>query len=690
MTSRGRLTLRHLTSSGSAKSTLPISRNLSYSAARHVPETAITSKGDGSSSASTSTYIPPSTITRVNVPSGAPAPPAGTVTIANRKAKKPRSKNIAEATEDVVNLEKTSSTLSLTEKGKLLEHWHWVPKKVDEERYFQLRGWLRGNAKEAPTWIEYEYDQAKLYRSARARLWVPEEARQHPEGVEAWLQTLLAPLRNREKAAVAAVGKGQELLLHLTTEEEDLRSKVEETRQTIQALQEAVKDADKSWREKGEIASQRLSEELASQIKSREAKVGTLHDSIKAVETKITDAETELANTEERLALDLSFKEAQGYQERVDYAVRPFWRALDEKERRAAYIRVRYECARRLGWRKGYSAGYPTQNAERRARLNALIFELHEYDPRHKKHQEALAKLEAEEEADAWEAWQSMSNSARAAEEKSAWELRDRSRIYIDDSQRSTILRTYSPRWFSKPERVGQLTFLPNDFIRLVRNFTPRGEKSYDAYKATFRVPLNMHKHALRSYLLSIYGCRTTWARSSIHRAPVARTRGLNAKTAQRGGMSTYKKVEVGILEPFIFPEVSAKFKRERLPAEELKANRSRVYFKATGKLRWRGQVRPLPLREDSASASFGDSLVSVRNDLDGWSTTIPKRKDEEVEQRPTLTTYSGIWAKRQSTILKLLSERRKERETYISAQAKLFQARTLELQKEEEEKAKE
>ncbi|PWN93605.1 hypothetical protein FA10DRAFT_264237 [Acaromyces ingoldii] len=671
MASRGRLAYRHLSqSSGKAVALRP----LSYSALRSVPE-AVTSES-ASPSSSTSSTLPPIR-TDVNVPSGAPAPQPGALTIANRKNGRGSSKERGKAGEG----SKSTDKLTLVEKGNMLYQWSWFTGKYEPERRRLFESWRTGKTQEAPVWLSEEYEQARTYRSARARLWVPDEARQHPEGIDAWLQSLLDE-QELSRASTGGLKGRQKLLEELSTERQKLKGQVDEQVRRLEEVQQAIIGAQKTWREQGDQTALNRAEQLGAEAEELKRSTELLWLNIDEVDKRT--AETQARREGEREA-NTQYWLSKDRQERLDLALLPLWRSLTDRQRKAGIVRARFECARQLGWRKGYSAGYPTRNEGRRARIAALVFELSENGPLHKKHQEALSKLEAEQEEDAWEAWQSTSSATRSAEEKSAWELRDRSRIYIDDSPQSMILGTPGSRWYSRPERVGKLTFLPNDIVRLVRNNTPRGEKSYDAWKATFRVPLSMHKHALRSYLLSIYGLRTTWARSSIYRAPISRTRGLFQKTAKGGSIQTYKKVEVGLLEPFVFPEVSAQYKRERLMEEDIKLERSRVFFKATGKLRWRGKRQPLPIKDDPTMASVGESTVSVRKGVDGWTTTIPKRKSKEGSERPPILARSGIPAKRQSTILKLLSEKRRQREALINAEASMLHQRDLEVAAQQE-----
>lgn len=95
---------------------------------------------------------------------------------------------------------------------------------------------------------------------------------------------------------------------------------------------------------------------------------------------------------------------------------------------------------------------------------------------------------------------------------------------------------------------VGQKVYLPNIIFRLVRNHTPLGSP-YNPYEATFRVPQSVTKTDIRSYLLAVYGVKTTYIRTDNYLAPVP--------TAQRAksAYKTYKRAVVGLVEPFYYPQ---------------------------------------------------------------------------------------------------------------------------------------
>lgn len=343
------------------------------------------------------------------------------------------------------------------------------------------------------------------------------------------------------------------------------------------------------------------------------------------------------------------------YEQQVDFVLRSVWKSMSEEQRSAALLRSRYESIRKLGWRQGYSSGYPRPEGE----------SSHLPDKLGAKGDEgwaAFRELQKAEEKEAWLAWQNLSAAERVAEEKAAWKLRDRSQVYLDDSEDSLILGSPSPRWYREPERAGELTFLPNTVVKLVKNHTPEGQE-YDAFKATFRVPLSMHKHALRSYLLSIYGLKTTWARSSIYRSPVTRDNRTGKVITGRG--RTYKKVEVGLLEPFLFPEVSPEFQKQHLLTSELDYERSRVYLKMTKTTRWRGKKSTEQYENEVANRDAG-----LYHGLDPHASEgIKGGAKEEGERFPRfMVKTKGLPSAKHGKILQLLGQERAEKEARVNA----------------------
>ncbi|KAG6886210.1 hypothetical protein C0993_010772 [Termitomyces sp. T159_Od127] len=111
-------------------------------------------------------------------------------------------------------------------------------------------------------------------------------------------------------------------------------------------------------------------------------------------------------------------------------------------------------------------------------------------------------------------------------------------------------------------EVVGRRVYLPNIIIRLVRNNTPKGEP-YNPYEATFRIPKSVTKTDLRSYLLAVYGVKTTYIRTDNYIAPEP-----SGRNPKRKAFKTYKRAVVGLVDPFYYPhrleDMTAKEKEER------------------------------------------------------------------------------------------------------------------------------
>jgi large subunit ribosomal protein L23 len=100
---------------------------------------------------------------------------------------------------------------------------------------------------------------------------------------------------------------------------------------------------------------------------------------------------------------------------------------------------------------------------------------------------------------------------------------------------------------------MGQKIYLPNIQIRLMRNHTPVGE-AYDPWVATFRMPQNMTKNDLRSYLHAVYGLEVTFIRTDNYLAPLQRYQGGEIKRPG-GSKKNYKRAVVGLKEPFHYPD---------------------------------------------------------------------------------------------------------------------------------------
>ncbi|KDQ50775.1 hypothetical protein JAAARDRAFT_41867 [Jaapia argillacea MUCL 33604] len=112
---------------------------------------------------------------------------------------------------------------------------------------------------------------------------------------------------------------------------------------------------------------------------------------------------------------------------------------------------------------------------------------------------------------------------------------------------------------------VGKKVYLPNVIFRMVRNQTPPGEP-YNPYEATFRVPRNITKTDIRSYLHSIYGVAVTYIRTDNYISPLYRTI-FNSKTTR--SYRTYKRAVVGLVEPFYYPQMTEDMSQEDREARE-------------------------------------------------------------------------------------------------------------------------
>lgn len=392
----------------------------------------------------------------------------------------------------------------------------------------------------------------------------------------------------------------------------------------------------------------------------------------------------------------------QSHQNREDTILKEHWVKLSNREREDELLRVRYECIGRLGWRKGYTSGFPMQQRvgslegteevegakesiatkDSEAITNSSTTERLEMlanlgSDKESERKSALKRLAEAEEAAARKAWYEMNNATRAEEEKAAWDLRDRSLIYIDETAR--ILNKAEPQWFENPQKVGSMIFLPNVIVRLVRNTVRKGD-TYDAFKATFRVPLSMHKHALRSYLLAIYGLRTTWCRSAIYRAAIKRTRFGQKKIGPSN--RTFKKVEVGLLEPFLFPEITPSFREAHMNAGEMTLMAARSKFKLSGKRGWRGAKPLMPprdggkpgiLEDDGSTTVFDGNMVyrQPKRRTDLAMEQPAKDGQSEVKTKPWVSNsfrVASLPAKRKSTILRLVYKERLKKEAEIAS----------------------
>lgn len=97
---------------------------------------------------------------------------------------------------------------------------------------------------------------------------------------------------------------------------------------------------------------------------------------------------------------------------------------------------------------------------------------------------------------------------------------------------------------------VGKRIYLPNFVVQFIRNKT-LANMPYNPYEATFRIPRNLTKNDLRSYLFFVYGVKTTYIRTDNYIAPLTRHRGTRAMVRTHGA---FKRAVVGLVDPFYPP----------------------------------------------------------------------------------------------------------------------------------------
>lgn len=102
------------------------------------------------------------------------------------------------------------------------------------------------------------------------------------------------------------------------------------------------------------------------------------------------------------------------------------------------------------------------------------------------------------------------------------------------------------------PERAAeaQQIYLPNIIIRLIRN-SPREAKN--PFIATFRVPVQLTKPDIVSYLWQVYGLKVTSISTITEMGEIVRQQPGSYKAKYR--KKNTKKAIVGLEEPFWFPE---------------------------------------------------------------------------------------------------------------------------------------
>lgn len=101
---------------------------------------------------------------------------------------------------------------------------------------------------------------------------------------------------------------------------------------------------------------------------------------------------------------------------------------------------------------------------------------------------------------------------------------------------------------------VGKRVYLPNFIIQLVRNRTPAGTP-YNPFEATFRIPKNLTKNDLRSYLFFVYGVKTTYIRTDNYIGSLSRNPARQSMII-RDKKGTFKRAVVGLVDAFYPPNM--------------------------------------------------------------------------------------------------------------------------------------
>jgi ribosomal protein L23 len=101
---------------------------------------------------------------------------------------------------------------------------------------------------------------------------------------------------------------------------------------------------------------------------------------------------------------------------------------------------------------------------------------------------------------------------------------------------------------------VAQTIHLPNIIIRLVRNGP---SEAHNPYIATFRVPVQLTKPDIVSYLAQVYGLKVTSINTVVEMGDIIRRQPGTYKAKHRQKQT--KKALVGLEEPFWFPEPRSK-----------------------------------------------------------------------------------------------------------------------------------
>jgi large subunit ribosomal protein L23 len=179
-------------------------------------------------------------------------------------------------------------------------------------------------------------------------------------------------------------------------------------------------------------------------------------------------------------------------------------------------------------------------------------------------------------------------------------------------------------------EVVGQKIYLPNIVFRLVRNHTLPGQP-YNPFEATFRIPQSITKTDIRSYLAAVYGVKTTYIRTDNYSPKMDRF----GNTSVPG----YKRAVVGLVEPFYYPEAMDDMNEEARQKRE----------------DWLEQTFAIKQREQTRQTEL---LRITKAHSQGWK------------------WRTGATARR-GTIMRLIAERRAERELAIGeAKVRMIEAR--------------
>jgi large subunit ribosomal protein L23 len=179
---------------------------------------------------------------------------------------------------------------------------------------------------------------------------------------------------------------------------------------------------------------------------------------------------------------------------------------------------------------------------------------------------------------------------------------------------------------------VGQKIYLPNIHFRMVPNNTPPGQ-AYNPFEATFRIPQSVTKTDIRSYLANIYGVKTTYIRTDNYFSPLYKVPPPGKRATARyetRSTRTYKRAVVGLVEPFYFPQAV-----EDMPEKDRTA------------------------RLDAIEDNYGIDTSKKLQKLAGLEQT-KKSADKGWHWRGNPLSL------RRGTILKLVAERRAEREAQL------------------------